>query len=250
MLKRLLSQIRTRFPLAKKLLSLVRLYFPISRADGLDDEREFWRYWFMTKGARSQEEYKMRLDPTLPLQDHIRRHIDSLQSDEIQILDVGAGPLTTLGKRHPTKALAIVAIDVLARQYDALLAEFGIEPIVRTMYGDAEKLVETFGQNRFDFVHAMNCVDHMIDPLAAIEQMLLVVKGGRIVYLSHVANEASSQSYGGLHQWNLKCRHDDLIIESARTGESSVRQALGHLAEFECNLQGIWITVLARKRTP
>jgi SAM-dependent methyltransferase len=247
--KRLLSQIRTRFPLAQKLLSLIRICFPVSRVDGLSDEVAYWRYWFMTKGARSQEEYNMRLDSTLPLQDHVRRHIALLQVDEIQILDVGAGPLTILGKRHPTKTLAIVAIDVLAREYDALLAEFGIDPTVRTQYGDAEKLVESYGQNRFDFVHAVNCVDHMVDPLAAIEQMLLVVKPGCIVYLSHVENEANSQSYGGLHQWNLKCKHDDLIIESARTGERNVRQALGHLAEFECSQQGIWITVLARKRT-
>ena len=56
--------------------------------------------------------------------------------------------LTGLGKKHPSKQLLITATELLAHEYDRLLAEFEIEPLVRTVYADAERLVDQFGHDQ------------------------------------------------------------------------------------------------------
>jgi hypothetical protein len=99
-----------------------------------------------------------------------------LEVECVHILDVGSGPLTRLGKKHPSKQLVITVTDLLAYEYDRLLAEFEIEPLVRTVYADAERLVDQFGHNAYNIVHGDNCIDHTVNPLQAIEQMLAVSK--------------------------------------------------------------------------
>jgi SAM-dependent methyltransferase len=228
---------------------LFRRHVPPSRAAGLDEEIDFWRNWFATKGAEWPEDYKTRLDPQSSLEDNIRQFIDPLEADTVRILDVGAGPLTLIGKQHPSKKISIVATDALADRYDSLLDEFGVTPIVRTELVDAEALSQRFGESAFDFVLAQNCVDHMANPLAAIEQMLLVAKPGCTVLLSHEENEAEKQAYEGLHQWNLTCEGDDFVIRDAHGRQTNVGDVFEQVAEFDCSVEKGWVTVSARKKS-
>jgi len=170
----------------------------------------FWWKWLRDRKAlpvRTQ-----LLDPQRPLGSDIVAIADRLGSDHVRILDVGAGPLTTIGHRHPTKEIEIVACDVLAPAYDRLLRKRGITPVVPTIYADAEHLRETFEPASFDIVVAGNCVDHMEQPLRAIEQMLDVVRPGGSVLLVHFIDEGKKQDYTGLHAWNLREEHGTLIV--------------------------------------
>jgi hypothetical protein len=72
----------------------------------------------------------------------------------VTILDVGAGPLTFLGKKHSRQELLIEAVDPLADFYDQILTEFEIEPIVRTKKCAAEELSRRFEPDTFDLVFA------------------------------------------------------------------------------------------------
>jgi hypothetical protein len=123
------------------------------RPKQLQEEVEFWRRWFETKGLEWPEDYVQRFDPIHPIQKHIAIYIDRLEGECVHILDVGAGPLTKLGKVHASKQIVITPTDLLAHEYDRVLDEFKIKPLVRTVFADTEKLVDQFGENAFDIVH-------------------------------------------------------------------------------------------------
>lgn len=218
-----------------------------TREERLRDELRFWNRWLQTKGLEWPEQFHARTNPDLPLAPLHRRFIDHLQQQEVRILDVGAGPLTTLGKKHPEKRLKIEAVDVLAESYDELLARHHIEPTVRTRFAEAEHLTRWFAEESFDFVHARNSLDHSADPLEAVRQILLVTKRGCYALLEHIENEAEKQHYLGLHQWNFTLVGRDLIVRG-RKSLTNVSSELSALGDFQCSVEGDWIRASIRRR--
>lgn len=230
------------------ILQVIRTYNQrtANRRAGLQYERNFWDDYFQTKGLAWPEEYARRLDSNTQLSEQLCSLLAHIPKEEVMILDVGAGPFTELGKLHPSKKLTIVATDVLAHDYDVLLRKYNIQPPVRTMYADAERLDEVFVENAFDLCVARNCVDHMKNPFQAILQMLRVVKKGCYIVLSHAENEADARNYRGLHQWNFTVVHGDFIMKSV-SQTINVSKALQHLAYVESRAENGWVEVLIRK---
>lgn len=218
-----------------------------SRETQLDDELRFWDKWLRQKGLEWPDDFRDRLNPETPLaQDH-RELIDHLPQDEIRILDVGAGPLTVIGKRHPSKRLAITAVDVLAEKYAALLARQHIQPVIRTSFAEAESLTNWFAEDSFDLVNARNCLDHSVDPFKAIGQILLVTRPGCFACLDHVENEGEKQRYRGLHQWNFTVIEDEFVIRGHNL-EFNVSRQLADRGEFQCSVRDGWLRVRIRKK--
>jgi SAM-dependent methyltransferase len=215
------------------------LHLPqVERSVALKREVQFWRNWLSTKGMYWPEDYRARFDPERPLDGHLLPYVDRVDADRVRILDVGSGPLTKLGKTHPTKRLEIVATDLLASHYDRLLAELDVVPPVRSVYADAERLVEQFGPDAFDIVHAQNCIDHTADPHRAIEQMVAVAKPGGYVVLYHAENEGEREQYNQLHQWNFTCEDGSFIIRD-RTGRTvNMTDRLAEHCDVECRRIG------------
>ena len=145
----------------------------------------------------------LRTLPDLRLQHYLTDRINAVPGAPVRILDVGAGPLTCLGKKWPGHQVDIVAVDPNAAEYDRILRQVGIEPLCRTIFGFAEQLLDVVESSSFDLAHARNCLDHAKDPLAAIRQMILAVKPGCRVFLNHKSREGQNQAYAGPHQWNL-----------------------------------------------
>lgn len=179
--------------------------------DGVNSEIHFWESYFATKGLEWKENYELRMDPALPLQD---LPASLLCEDDELILDVGSGPLTSLGKIHPNglKRLKIIAVDPLANEYEKLLAKYKIQPLVKSEKLAAEELTQRFKLDCFDLVYARNSIDHAIDPEKAISQMIAVVRKGKYVLLDHRINEAENQNYEGLHQWNFSLSEEGHFI--------------------------------------
>lgn len=55
-------------------------------------------------------------------------------------------------------------------------------------------------------------MDHAYDPLAAIRQMLKVVKPQHALVLLHNINVGEKEGYDGLHQWNFCWQDGEFII--------------------------------------
>jgi SAM-dependent methyltransferase len=204
----------------------------------LKREVQFWRNWLSTKGMYWPEDYRARFDPDRPLDGHLVPYVDRVDADRVRILDVGSGPLTKLGKTHPSKRLEIVATDLLASHYDRLLAELDVVPPVRSVYADAERLVEQFGPDSFDIVHAQNCIDHTADPHRAIDQMVAVAKPGGYVVLYHAENEGQREQYNQLHQWNFTCEDGSFIIRDRAGRTVNMTDRLAALCDVECQRVG------------
>ena len=128
------------------------------------------------------------------------------------MLDVGAGPLTFLGRTHERWTLDITAVDALGTQYSQLLDEAGITPPVRTRACESEKLTRLLPRNSFDLVAARNTLDHSYDPVLAITEMLACAKPGAPLLLIHHPNEAEREKYHGMHQWNFEVADGTLVV--------------------------------------
>lgn len=159
----------------------------------------------------------------------------------LRMLDVGAGPLTTMGDECNGRAVDVRAVDVLARKYDKMLAAANVVPRVRTTYCRMEGLAECFPPNHFSLVYCGNALDHAQDPVLAIRQMLeVVLPGGSVVLLHHV-NESTHQNASGMHQWDLFANHKrEFIISRFAAGRrkhamtTNVGTALGTSALVHC----------------
>lgn len=202
--------------IVKRLLSPV-FKLTADRGGGLETEVRFWDKWLREKGSRSPDDYRShdyryRIDPRSPVAGWHRELVDKIASDRVSILDVGAGPVTVVGKSHDTKLLRITAVDPLADEYAKLLAKYRLDPPVRTQRGSGEELAALFGPDAFDLVLGQRCIDHSVDPVGCVRNMIEVCRVGGVVALAHEENLAISAAYRGLHQWNFSLRGSSLIV--------------------------------------
>lgn len=201
---------------------------------GLLEENDFWTR-ALTDPERNWNinEYRERTNPDFELQPELRALIPAPEGATVRILDVGAGPLTRIGKKWPGRQLEIIATDPLAEKYNELLKRLKVPSLVPVTVADAEKLTETFPRNHFDLAYASNCLDHSYDPVLSIQQMVEVVKPGHCVYLWHFANEGKKECYQGLHQWNFDSDGNRFLISDGRVTHS-LGEKLGTTAEITC----------------
>lgn len=199
---------------------------------GILSEVEWWEHWLATdEGLKWKNDSQ---DPQRLLQDYlIKNHIHHIPYDSISILDVGAGPITSLGYTYPGKVVHITSIDPLANEYKRILKKANIISPVQTVFCHGEHLLDKFKPESFDFAYACNSLDHSYDPLLIVQNMLSVVKRDRFVILRHYVNEGKNCNYDGLHQWNFEVRGNDLIIWN-EAFEHNVARMLHREAHVEC----------------
>lgn len=225
MAEALLFLLERKMRLSLPINSKVRWKFNIS------SEIRFWDNCIKTKGSIWPNEYKVRFDPHLNLQDQVAVLLPS--KTEVEILDVGAGPLTYLGKVYGSCKLNITAVDPLANVYDKILERYSVVPLIRTRKLDAEKLTTEFSENSFDLVFARNCIDHSYCPEKAILEMLKVAKKNCHVLLMHRPDEAEKENWRGLHQWNFSEVNGDFIV-SSKKNKLNFSKKYSSLCETRC----------------
>jgi len=198
-----------RSKLLQRVTSLIDPIWRI-RSLGLLSELTYWYMW--TYFPKYAAERQQLLDPELPFPEQLNDVVARIPSRHIRVLEVGAGPITMLGRRHPTHEIELIPTDVLAGHYRRMLALRGIKPLVPTIHADAERLSSFFPSDSFDLVFAGNCLDHMTEPMIAIEEMIKVLKPGGWTVLYHWEDEGEKQSYVGLHRWNVSERDGHLVL--------------------------------------
>jgi SAM-dependent methyltransferase len=225
----------------------------VRRRAALAQEVQFWRNWFDTGGLQWPEEFRFAMDPDAEVADPLLREaLEATPRTRVSILDVGAGPLTGVGVRYRGKELAVTPVDPLAREYDRILRERGIDPPVRTQPLAGEDLLERFLPDSFDVAFARNALDHALDPLPIIENMVAVVRPGGHVVLRHVPNEAVTERYEQLHQWNFDERDGRCIVWRRPGRERDVAVELGDRVDMRCVRDRFigyeWVCCTIRKR--
>jgi SAM-dependent methyltransferase len=219
-------------------------------SSGIAHEVDFWSKFLKTNGLLWPAEYVRRLDPDAELDPTIGAILERA-GDGATILDVGAGPLTVLGKKWKQSQFSIRAVDPLAELYDRLLATCGatpIVPVVRTEFALVEDLSAFFDPASFDMVHCRNALDHSFDPLQGVIEMLRIVKVGGTVMLRHNRNEAETENYGGFHQFNLDVR-DGIFVIWNRSVHMVVADCLPVEADIGTEFQDGQAVVYLRKQS-
>lgn len=206
---------------------------------GLAEELQAWEFMLKDNGRNwVVSEYHRRLDPESELQDEYKRLIDARPGcPPLRLLDVGAGPLTSMGKKWEGRTLQFFPVDPLAQEYNAILARTGLRAPAPSQPGQGEKLLDLFEKNSFDFALASNSLDHSHDPLLVVRQMIAVVKPQCCVYLGHFTNEAITAGYSGLHQWNFSIKRGDMFLSDGRKHRYSLRDEFNGVATLECETQ-------------
>lgn len=210
-------------------------------------ELDFWQKWIDTAGGEWPDEFKQRMDPDLPLQDYIKQYLDP-KRHKLRILDVGAGPLTIVGKKWEGHDIELIAVDALGDQYRAQMTAAGLVPPVITRNCASERIGELFEANSFDLVHVRNALDHGYDPMRAIKEMLRATKPGGIVLMYHFANEAENANYEGFHQWNFCVENRDMIVWNRSARESLKSHLNSHAEIVSISPDGDnWVSVVLNK---
>lgn len=233
----------------RRAVELLRRLRPDRRDRHLRTEVKYWRRWAVTEGLQWRDDFKMRFDPDAPLQEHVARVADRIPREIVEILDVGAGPATVLGKTHPSKTLVITPTDPLAREYNRILDQTGHKPPVRTIYAEAESLRSELGSRQFDIVHAQNSLDHSRDAVAGVEEMLALAKPSGFVVLLHEENEGQNELYYALHKWDFRCENGHFIISGPGPGgpRHDISEMVSDRATVECSMHHGEVLVVMHK---
>lgn len=170
--------------------------------DELRTELAFWRRWLSGDGIDTTQALAVRTDPNRELAPIFAKYLNT-ELPTNRVLDVGSGPLTTLGCTSRETGLEICAVDPLADEYAKLLDELGIPAPVRPQKASGESLTATFDPDSFDLTVAINALDHSLDPARCISEMVKVTKPGGHVVLQHNEREGTKSGWRGLHQWDL-----------------------------------------------
>jgi len=155
--------------------------------DGISHEKEFWTGW----KNRGQDIHCKKVRP-------LKKNLVSVfPENATEILDVGCGAISNLGRDVEGREIKIVQADPLSDWYSTLVDDIPNE--VHCVAG--QDLDKYFSPRKFDLVHASNSVDHSVDPEAVLRGMSSVAKGP--IWLEHYHNCAVQNKWLGLHQWNF-----------------------------------------------
>lgn len=220
--------------------------------DNTAQEIAFWDEWLKTGGLQWHDEFENRMNPVSDLQSLFHPYIHKGATN--YILDVGAGPMTTINKEYGEEKICICPTDPLAHYYRALLKKYSLEPPVYTEFCYGEKLTKKFGESSFDIVYSRNALDHSYNPMQCLQEMVRCTKSGGYIIFEIIENEGKNEHWTGLHQWNLFLTNNEegspaLYIQN-KQGESinSIAPLQSYTELMLLQKEHEWIQVILKKR--
>ena len=192
-------------------------------------EIKFWDKWINNKGDQWPADYIRRTDPNSELVGWILELINEADievTNNLKILDIGSGPLSYVGYKSDKYIIDLTVVDPLANEYNSLLDKNNIKNVPRPQKGYFETAIHDFGENSFDIIWCLNSLDHSIDPLIGLYNLLTVCRIGGGVVLSFHRNEAEIGDYQGLHQWNLDSLEKEGLILTAHNKKINLQGLL------------------------
>mmetsp|Transcript_16914 Transcript_16914/g.48114 ORF Transcript_16914/g.48114 Transcript_16914/m.48114 type:complete len:382 (+) Transcript_16914:103-1248(+) len=216
-----------------------------------------WKQWLEAAPTKFKEDYAFRLNTNSTLKPFIQKELiramDEGQS-HFTLLDVGAGPLTNVGfvmPEPPGATLEVIAVDRLAKLFDHIMPQTNTLPVKRTQQVLAEELTKAFPNNMFDLVFSNSALDRMRDPLAALREMLAVVKPGHIVYAGVTTNLAERER---TDLWNFNVQDGRLVLwrKGVKVDVENELQAFVHsvetnIASTDAGVESTWMSIRLRR---
>ena len=199
--------------------------------ENLSEEVNFWKSWFIF--PEFSPDFKNRMNLSRPFRQDIEEEIACNPSTTITLLEIGCGPATMLG--HVTKSnknILVTHCDPLADEYLEMWKQRNITPPHPIINVLGEELTSYFS-NQFDITFASNCLDHSIQAVKCIEEMLKITKSGGIAILEHGVRESDRQNGKGLHQWNFWAENDKFYVSHLREEPVDIGALFSNIVKIE-----------------
>jgi len=199
---------------------------------GLAEEIAFWEDVITNPDNPHHESIVNLSNPQRPFNETVIELLAAPAGSMIEILDIGAGPVTQLGYIWEGRTVRVHPTDALAEHYNRFLAQAGFTPPFPTVECHAEAIETMFQPETFDLIYSRNALDHTYNPMQALHQSMRLLKPGGWIYLSHAVNEGK-RVYNGLHQWNFDQQDGEFVVW--KMGERHIVSAeLTGIAEMRC----------------
>lgn len=215
---------------------------------GVEPELAYWHDWLSHRGYDAHEEYLRMISPH-----SIFQYTDGLPSsnEAVQVLDVGAGPITKVGKIMEGRQVIIKSVDYLAHAYNIMLKDLGIISPVMTEFGLAERLSEDNPEDFYDVVVCSSALDHVRDPVKCLSEMLSVCKPGGHLFVSVQRNEGERNNYDGFHNWNFDRAEDGRAVLWNRYARFDLAEMYRGISEWDVHYTELpdttWIGIKIKK---
>jgi SAM-dependent methyltransferase len=201
------------------------------RTKDLLAEAAYWKEWLT---APSHEHVRtQRLKDQRRFPKYLLDAIQARPGQTIRAIDVGSGPVSTLGTMAPDFIIDLICVDVLAESFNIFLREVGIHYLPHIVEAKGEELVERFGVAAFDVVHSANALDHFEDPALAFDRMCSVCRPGGVVVVIAVENDGEKSQYHGLHKWNLRADEKGLWLWTPNSTRNLLDLAKGFRFDWQ-----------------
>jgi SAM-dependent methyltransferase len=199
--------------------------------EGVNFEVGFWQNYLNTKGSHWPDDYRRRLDPNKPITSMVEDAIRDTGCRDIELLDVGSGPITALGYVSKKFNIRITATDPLADAYSVLLKEVGVTPPVTTQKCFGENLLKHFRSRRFHVCHSSNALDHSMDPRTILSAMAKLLRPQGLLFVQVHKNEGENARYSGLHNWNFDRDENNNFILWRNAEKYKINEDLSEFVE-------------------
>jgi SAM-dependent methyltransferase len=198
--------------LGRQKTKIPRKFLPgYRRQRGDDAEKQHWSRLFSSKANLfSDPDFENRANPDRLLQPELAKLLPAGNNRPL-VLDVGCGPLSTIGIVFSGGRVDLHGADPLADNYRELLAGIQVEPNCKLITCPGQDLQKQLGSDVYDLVTSVNALDHAESPMEVLKNMVAVCKKGGFVYLYHCENEGLHERYRGMHQWNFRKEKDQLV---------------------------------------
>jgi SAM-dependent methyltransferase len=173
---------------------------------------DFWKKW-LSPDCPYPEDREERLKPDRELPGWA---LDALPGspEETIILDVNAGPASTLGTRAHGRPIKLIAIDDLGNILDRVAGENNIHPPVPTVQCSAEDIQLRFGRQAFDLIYSCNGLDYTEDPISTYQQLYECLKpGGKIITFHEAAKDENQILLEGFRSFH-ELRDGEVFIRN------------------------------------
>lgn len=119
----------------------------------LDEQRlSFWRDWLKDDSPWLGDR-DTRLKPSRPFPDWAESLFPKRANRILRVLDLQAGPITSLGTRSRKFKVELHPVDTLGSVFERLLAEAAVKPKIRTGAVNLDVLKDSFPEESFDLIY-------------------------------------------------------------------------------------------------
>ncbi len=171
-------------------------------------------------------------------------------SEHIKVLDVGCGPLSRLAWGAEQNLFDLVAVDPLAKEYNALLKKYKISFPIKAIKGTGESLLKTFSKESFDIVYSGNALDHARNVKKCVNSIYKILKKNGFLFLEGFIKEGTHSHWQGLHQHDLTIEDGELIRYNRKGYKTNITADLGFLCvhqEQAGKKAGDWYKIILKK---